>query len=917
MTPMFSSLPLWLAFLIQFVIVIGAFVVVTAVLLASQKNATDRSAEELTLGSISGGIHFVTAPLQEVARATANLALHFVAGGLLLPNPTSLEASAALVQDTAAAYDDRWIGFRIALNTSLLSLYAYELACVNFTWSGVSLDCAMWSEIGCGYGQCYYQVGSAQRYGSFETISDPTVAMSSVNVTLQALEIGLLEDEYYVQALSNVSQLRGEWSVPYIWGNETDTSWGGGNLFLTRYYCVRFVSELVALRQTPWSYSGPASVPRKPAADDIQFSPCANGFAIDMNVTFMYSYLATLLPGDSIGLVALIDVGEEGGVVVASTAAASNNCGGSLCLARDSPVPQLKSAYDMYSACLVSGQPSKSSRPSSRSIHPTAPCRTLIDLTALDNSFILATQEVDADDGGQLQFLLVLAVDRQHYFYEWNRNLRVAVAVVACTSLLVVVMSAAMFFGISRPVATLIQNFQFASMLENEKVLAATSSIDEIEKLNAEFLVLNSRLLIARSFLPATILLNTGEVLASRRGNGTNDAEDGDDDIDEIADCAAPAAGIARNNAVNISVLLPSGQPFDRPTGIIPSAFSAAVSGDLQNAPAIVPAFSSSAENAPSMIGLQHHDELMQSKRMTDVVHQRNVAVLYGNIVQFESTMTAAPDIGRNIHGAILRVILRCTHSLKGSVDSFHGDRFLITFNASSICPAPVLRAVETMLTTLRRLRDIREANDISVSGSVNTPTRNSGASTSRQKGVLNEVRFGISCGSAVCGNLGNRSMMRFSVVGPCVNEAYALMLYCRMDGLSNAVSESVVGTLTAANNADNQSRDNQTAGLFRTLRVGYAHLPKRNSGSLFTSILGSPLENKMLLSAQNFPGYPPSLPPMTEATLSYVNEAFEAFAVGSFQKARESSAHITQPQHGVAIQRALAAVSSRSVLHN
>jgi hypothetical protein len=203
-------------------------------------------------------------------------------------------------------------------------------------------------------------------------------------------------------------------------------------------------------------------------------------------------------------------------------------------------------------------------------------------------------------------------------------------------------------------------------------------------------------------------------------------------------------------------------------------------------------------------------------------------------------------------------------------VESFHGDRFLLTFNAAAVCPEPAVRAVEAMVVALGKLR------------------------TRRDVAAYSGMLFGVSSGKALCGNLGNRSMQRFSVVGPCVVEAFALSHFAKAEGFTNALSE---GTLQAL-----------PPGRFAHMHIGFAMLPKAADGTLLSTVIG-------LRKDQSAVAWPSgTVPPPSDTVLAMNNQAFEVFASGEFARARELASNIPAPYHQ-AIERSLQVLRMRSAL--
>ncbi|CUG91007.1 guanylate cyclase, putative [Bodo saltans] len=155
---------------------------------------------------------------------------------------------------------------------------------------------------------------------------------------------------------------------------------------------------------------------------------------------------------------------------------------------------------------------------------------------------------------------------------------------------------------------------------------------------------------------------------------------------------------------------------------------------------------------------------------------QRKVTILAINVVRFHhlllSTSSPSPaDEVLKIHGAIVDLICRLAREHKGVVDSFNGDRFLITFNAVTNVGNHACAAANCALAISKAIHD---AN----SGEHKTAAPGTSMHLLRQ---VSGVTCGIASSVALVGNTGTASMKRFCVIGPCVGHALVMERMCKM----------------------------------------------------------------------------------------------------------------------------------------
>ena len=126
---------------------------------------------------------------------------------------------------------------------------------------------------------------------------------------------------------------------------------------------------------------------------------------------------------------------------------------------------------------------------------------------------------------------------------------------------------------------------------------------------------------------------------------------------------------------------------------------------------------------------------------------KRNVGVLCVNIIGFQRTVdSVAAGSALHMCEQIAREVHTQVREQKGVISIFHGDRFLVTFNAASPAASPAKRACVAAVRVRKALTQLQC-----------------------------RATSGISCGTALCGNTGCADLKGFSCVGSAVVQAVAL----------------------------------------------------------------------------------------------------------------------------------------------
>jgi class 3 adenylate cyclase len=167
----------------------------------------------------------------------------------------------------------------------------------------------------------------------------------------------------------------------------------------------------------------------------------------------------------------------------------------------------------------------------------------------------------------------------------------------------------------------------------------------------------------------------------------------------------------------------------------------------------------------------------------------RSVSIICVNTVGFHAAaLRDGAAALSQISETLTAIVVAAVAAERGVVDSFHGDQFLLTFNAAAPCATHATRAPRCALriaqktsaqitTTQIGLGAFRpdfsaEATDHSVN---NSSTNNGSFAASATAAAALIVTAGVATGPARCGTLGCRDSRRFSIVGAPVPQAAAL----------------------------------------------------------------------------------------------------------------------------------------------
>jgi hypothetical protein len=155
------------------------------------------------------------------------------------------------------------------------------------------------------------------------------------------------------------------------------------------------------------------------------------------------------------------------------------------------------------------------------------------------------------------------------------------------------------------------------------------------------------------------------------------------------------------------------------------------------------------ASNTATIIGTGVHGAPAASLNTSAPTFQtRAVSVVVLNAVGFHAVVfREATAALLATSDALTSCIVAATAAERGVVDSFHGDQFLLTFNAAAPCGTHATRAPRCALRIAHKVHDACNLT----------------------------LTAGVACGPARCGTLGCRDARRFSIIGCAAPQAAAL----------------------------------------------------------------------------------------------------------------------------------------------
>ena len=136
---------------------------------------------------------------------------------------------------------------------------------------------------------------------------------------------------------------------------------------------------------------------------------------------------------------------------------------------------------------------------------------------------------------------------------------------------------------------------------------------------------------------------------------------------------------------------------------------------------------------------------------------------------------------------ALLSLVIACSRAERGVMDSFHGDHFTITFNASQAVAGPLVAAVRTANEFIKAVNDSSEFAGCNGSGRRTRLPKGEPPGMSRAPVSITPIAAGAAVGRASVGTLGIDGYRRVSVIGEVYRNACGLqqaaVQFLRMNG--------------------------------------------------------------------------------------------------------------------------------------
>lgn len=403
-----------------------------------------------------------------------------------------------------------------------------------------------------------------------------------------------------------------------------------------------------------------------------------------------------------------------------------------------------------------------------------------------DKDRIVSSVPVTTTSG--ISFLIVQSTPSDFYLKTTieTRNVMIIVGVVAACMVLVLCISVSVLIRI--PLRSVEANMQLASAFKNEKVTEVGSSIAEVAALCAAFERMNHQLLEARPFLPQAMLTNQD----TTDGGADEEEGDGEDEDgntirlanlkchsdDDIVQEKHEEAAIKAVAAVEGNRAPPPGIGITSPS----SSTIASQSTWYQHS------------NAPSRHTHQNKlgvgDTGTQSSfhsaggrlaplsafTVASTLSYKRVTILAINVRGFHSMISNLTTATiSSLSAELTKNVYDVCSSHRGVVDSFHGDHFILSFNAAKYNAQGAQRAVKAAMELAEMKNQLKNTFD----------------------GSNIHVLFsmGASTGKACVGQLGSDGMKRLSIIGKVYSRALALESLCKRTNTFEIIKDELIGS--------------------------------------------------------------------------------------------------------------------------
>ena len=415
------------------------------------------------------------------------------------------------------------------------------------------------------------------------------------------------------------------------------------------------------------------------------------------------------------------------------------------------------------------------------------PGDVVVDFGPESRDVVISAYVFDTPKTGN-KFGVIQSTPKKYYFDQLDESQRSLIILGVCCAVAVVVVCVSIFLCIRLGLVNLLHNMKLAAAMKNHKVQPVNSVLREIDLLARGFASMNDQLLAARPFLPQHMLLTTSSDDDDLKCTDDGDSG-GDDDEGAIggggegtgtitySDATSRATGTSKTSATKRNIAKNSkggGGGGGRRGG---ANGRRRVSGEN--------AKGGNSNNHHQAIGMPSLCTTVGLSAMTSdgsLIVVKRVTVLAMNVRGFHAYVVNAsvPSSVDTPVSTLTSAIASIAAAHKGVVDSFHGDRFVISFNAvrnNAEGPSKAARAALKIIRKCSQALEIIAAEGRGRGGGRGGPARRVSDSNNTKNEIdpRIDLALGIATGRASVGSLGCDKMKRFSIIGPVYSKATAL----------------------------------------------------------------------------------------------------------------------------------------------
>jgi class 3 adenylate cyclase len=452
--------------------------------------------------------------------------------------------------------------------------------------------------------------------------------------------------------------------------------------------------------------------------------------------------------------------------------------------------------------------------------HCVVPCSTIVGEG--DSSVYVMVTSVNDTYG--LEKRLVIAVPSEDFLGEIRKGTRLSIILTTVATAVLLVAGTLAVVWVTSSLDTLRQQLQCTKTLEGlDNDTSPQSLFTEIHSIEVAFDKLRVELKKMRSFLPQSVLELVGDSVGSD---------------EESVVVLLPEKKIIEDNELLDDLRAASTTEIDVPVSA-----------------------------TPRTVTRQRRRNIIQdSLNMECVLVSRRVTVVASNFKGFhELLQRIGPMELHAFHSQLLSLTVQLTKEHFGVIQSISGDHFVMSWNAATHRRTHISAATQFVVAMQQRLR-APSFGQRYVCGHRESPEISSMAAEYAADRVSIKMVFGLATGVALCGNFGCDAIKQPGIIGPVVQQAFALNHQC--------VAEQAVALM-------NEEASKIVNKEFALVHWNYVMLPQDSVATLISLVLGP-----TILPDASFSNEVSSRECSEGACRRLINSAFEEFSRGKFDTA-------------------------------